>query len=174
MGAGLESSSRHDCWLWLGIVVGSRIISIMMQQRKWTQTDRRTPRQIIRKLKRILSKILVLSFKIFPMNHHLLFQESLCASLCRELKFAIFCGGSTKPMKTSEEPTEDTTPHQENGLPFMPMPGFSSSSPSKGFASWREAPLVQPLVKDPEGSTYYRYGRGTGSDVWGIMTIRGP
>lgn len=69
------------------------------------------------------------------MNFSPFLQESLCASLCRELKFAIFCGGSTKPIKTSEEVTEDTTPHQENGLPFMPMPGFSSSSPSKGFAS---------------------------------------
>ncbi|XP_054715518.1 glutamate receptor ionotropic, kainate 2-like [Uloborus diversus] len=62
-------------------------------------------------------------------------RESLCLSLCRELKFAIFCGGSTKPNKNTDETAEDATPHQENGLPFMPMPGFSSSSPSKGFAS---------------------------------------
>ncbi|GIY46869.1 glutamate receptor ionotropic, kainate 2 [Caerostris extrusa] len=92
-------------------------------------------------------------------------QESLCASFCRELKFAICCGGSTKPIKSSDGGGEASTPHQENGLPFMPMPGFSSSSPSKGFASLTGGPLVQPLVKDPEGSTYYRYGRGTGSDV---------
>ncbi|GFW48761.1 glutamate receptor ionotropic, kainate 5 [Trichonephila clavipes] len=62
-------------------------------------------------------------------------RESLCASFCRELKFAICCGGSTKPIKSTEEGGEASTPHQENGLPFMPMPGFSSSSPSKGFAS---------------------------------------
>ncbi|KAG8191844.1 hypothetical protein JTE90_022833, partial [Oedothorax gibbosus] len=62
-------------------------------------------------------------------------RDSICASLCSELKFAICCGGSTKPLKTSEEGENSSTPHQENGLPFMPMPGFSSSSPSKGFAS---------------------------------------
>ncbi|XP_035213366.1 glutamate receptor ionotropic, kainate 2-like [Stegodyphus dumicola] len=62
-------------------------------------------------------------------------RESLCTALCRELKFAIFCGGSTKPIKATDEGGDDSTPHQENGLPFMPMPGFSSSSPSKGFPS---------------------------------------
>ncbi|XP_071042115.1 glutamate receptor ionotropic, kainate 2-like [Parasteatoda tepidariorum] len=62
-------------------------------------------------------------------------RESICAQLCREFKFAIFCGGSTKPMKRDEDNAGNSTPHQENGLPFMPMPGFSSSSPSKGFAS---------------------------------------
>lgn len=48
-------------------------------------------------------------------------REPLCVELCNELKFAITCGGSTKPVKKARE---DHQP--ENGLPFMPLAGFDN------------------------------------------------
>ncbi|XP_067123751.1 glutamate receptor ionotropic, kainate 2 isoform X1 [Centruroides vittatus] len=48
-------------------------------------------------------------------------REPLCLELCRELKFAITCGGSTKPIRKKREQRQP-----ENGLPFMPLTGFNT------------------------------------------------
>ncbi|GIY33611.1 glutamate receptor ionotropic, kainate 2 [Caerostris extrusa] len=45
-------------------------------------------------------------------------REPLCVMFCRELRFAIFCGGSTKPILPKNSPDDRQAP--ENGLPFMP------------------------------------------------------
>ncbi|XP_022255411.1 glutamate receptor ionotropic, kainate 2-like [Limulus polyphemus] len=49
-------------------------------------------------------------------------REPLCVELCKELKFAITCGGSTKPI---EKPREDQQP--TNGLHFMSLTSFENA-----------------------------------------------
>lgn len=63
-------------------------------------------------------------------------QEPLCIMFCRELRFAIMCGGSTKPLVPKIRSSDDRQP-PENGLPFMPLTGFSSVTTKETF-SWQE------------------------------------
>ncbi|CAL1279907.1 unnamed protein product [Larinioides sclopetarius] len=58
--------------------------------------------------------------------------EPLCVLFCRELRFAIFCGGSTKPILPKHSPDDRQPP--ENGLPFMPLTGFSSVTTKDNFS----------------------------------------
>ncbi|XP_076358702.1 glutamate receptor ionotropic, kainate 2-like [Tachypleus tridentatus] len=48
-------------------------------------------------------------------------REPLCVELCKELKFAITCGGSTKPIEKSRENHQPT-----NSLHFMPLTSFEN------------------------------------------------
>ncbi|XP_055949949.1 glutamate receptor ionotropic, kainate 2-like [Argiope bruennichi] len=59
-------------------------------------------------------------------------REPLCVLFCRELRFAIFCGGSTKPILPKHSPDDRQAP--ENGLPFMPLTGFSSVTTKDNFS----------------------------------------
>ncbi|GIX82577.1 glutamate receptor ionotropic, kainate 2 [Caerostris darwini] len=59
-------------------------------------------------------------------------REPLCVMFCRELRFAIFCGGSTKPILPKNSPDDRQAP--ENGLPFMPLTGFSSVTTKDNFS----------------------------------------
>lgn len=85
------------------------------------------------------------------------FQEPLCVMFCRELRFAITCGGSTKPLvpKGGRSPDEGVGAERENGgLPFMPLTGFSSVTTKDNY-SWQEEgggaiPLEPPPPNDEQ------------------------